>query len=66
MLFKDIREQIVYAAVIAYYWKFDVNSAELACLDHVVAGSLLKLEYSVDVLVISKYNFGNIQQVTNY
>ena len=66
MLFKDIREQIVvYAVVIAYYWKFDVNSAELACLDHVVC-SLLKLEHSVDVLVISKYNFGNIQQVTNY
>ena len=37
MLFKYIREQtVVYAVVIAYYWKIYVNSAVLACLDHAV------------------------------
>ena len=52
MLFKDITEQtVVYAVVIAYYWKFYVTSAELACLDHVVVWSLSKLEHSVEVLV---------------
>ena len=50
-LFKYIREQtIVCAVVIAYYGKFYVNSVELACPDHVVVCSLLKLEHSVDML----------------
>ena len=52
MLFKYIRKQtVLYAVVIAYYWKFYVNSAVLASLDHVVVCSLLKLEHSVDMLV---------------
>ena len=52
MLFKYIREQtVVYAFAIAYYWKFYVNSAELACSDHVMVCSLLKVEHSADVLV---------------
>ena len=59
VLFKDIREKtVVHAVVIAYYWTFYINSAEIACSDHVVACSdhvvfcsLSKLELSVDVLV---------------
>ena len=49
MLFREQTD--VYAVIIAYYWKFYVNSAELACSDHVVVCSLLKPEHSVDVLV---------------
>ena len=55
MLFKDIREQtVVHAVVIGYYWKFYVNSVELAFLDHVVVCSLLKVVSATFLLVCLK------------
>ena len=53
VLFKDIKEQtVVFVVITAYYWKLNVSSVHLVCSNHAVVCWLLKLEHSVDLLVV--------------